>query len=222
MRWAGATTFGNGYVQFEGAAGDNAVHSHLALQVVVSREVVIELKHKHRIAGSAVYIRPNVPHRLIAGAKVRLLLMEPHSAAAKYVLDQLPSEPAGVLKNADAILDTALRESAPASIDPRLCQAMGVLSGHDALQISITELAAAQGLSSQRLRELAAREIGMTLGRWRLWTALGRAAASIAGGHSIVEAAYDAGFSDQAHLTRTMRDTLGITPNAGRGALSTS
>ena len=35
---------------------------------------------------------------------------------------------------------------------------------------------------------------------------------SLAKGASLADAAYDAGFADQAHFTRILRDTIGVTP----------
>jgi AraC-like DNA-binding protein len=37
-------------------------------------------------------------------------------------------------------------------------------------------------------------------------------------GHPICDAATASGFADQAHLTRSFRRTMGVTPGAYRGA----
>ena len=48
----------------------------------------------------------------------------------------------------------------------------------------------------------------------RFWTRLRRAAEALLGGQSLADAAITAGFADQAHLTRQMREMMGLTPAA--------
>jgi methylphosphotriester-DNA--protein-cysteine methyltransferase len=80
--------------------------------------------------------------------------------------------------------------------------------------IPLPSLAADIGLSPQRLRALARQQLGMPLARWRVWTRLRRAAESLQSGRSLADAATAAGFADQAHLTRQMREMMGLTPAA--------
>jgi AraC-like DNA-binding protein len=77
---------------------------------------------------------------------------------------------------------------------------------------SMPSLAADVGLSPQRLRALARDQLGMPLARWRVWTRLRRAAEALQAGQSLADAANTAGFADQAHLTRQMREMMGLTP----------
>jgi AraC-like DNA-binding protein len=96
-------------------------------------------------------------------------------------------------------------------LDPRLTQALNTLrDGH----VSMPSLAATVGLSPQRLRALARRQVGMPLARWRVWAGLRRAAEAMRAGQSPADAAITAGFADQAHLTRRMREMVGLTPAA--------
>ena len=80
--------------------------------------------------------------------------------------------------------------------------------------IPLPSLAATVGLSPQRLRALARQQLGMPLARWRVWSRLRRAAEALQGGQSLADAAITAGFADQAHLTRQMREMMGLTPAA--------
>jgi methylphosphotriester-DNA--protein-cysteine methyltransferase len=79
---------------------------------------------------------------------------------------------------------------------------------------AIPDIAAAVDLSPQRLRALARGQLGMPLARWRVWSRLRRAAEAMRDGASVADAAVTAGFSDQAHLSRQMRDMMGLTPAA--------
>ena len=58
--------------------------------------------------------------------------------------------------------------------------------------------------------------VGIPLRPYLQWLKLQRAAAAIAAGKPLAEAAHAAGFSDAAHMTRTFRKTLGTTPSALR------
>jgi hypothetical protein len=53
---------------------------------------------------------------------------------------------------------------------------------------------------------------GMTLSSWRQIERARHAAALLAGGSSILDVAFDAGYFDQAHLTRSLRQLIGMTP----------
>jgi AraC-like DNA-binding protein len=48
--------------------------------------------------------------------------------------------------------------------------------------------------------------------RYVLWLRLQRAVAALSSGRSVTDAAYAAGFSDAAHLSRTFRRMLGCPP----------
>ena len=217
--WIGNTRFGIGFIAFSGAAGDNHFHSHDAVQIVLSDVVSIELDEKIVETRQSAFIRPKVRHRLLQNADVRVYLIEPHSMAGRYMLDRLPPDNGGSFDNAEVLLASAIQSTQQPVIDPRLEETLDILSGPEALQISIAKAADLAGLSSSRLREIAAGQLGMTMGRWRLWNALGRASSMLAEGSSIADAAHEAGFSDQAHFTRTMRSTLGITPRSAQPAL---
>jgi len=54
--------------------------------------------------------------------------------------------------------------------------------------------------------------VGVPLRPYILWLRLQRAACDLMEGYSVTSAAHSAGFSDGAHLTRTFRRMLGMTP----------
>ena len=79
-------------------------------------------------------------------------------------------------------------------------------------QLSISEVASQCHVSDSRLRALAREQIRLPISTWLLWRKLEKAFCEIAAGASLVDAAMRGGFADQAHLTRTMKRMLGITP----------
>jgi AraC-like DNA-binding protein len=62
------------------------------------------------------------------------------------------------------------------------------------------------------LRAIASAHLEVPLSRWSALRQLQRAGHALVRGASLAEAAIDAGFADQAHLTRQMRRTFGVTP----------
>ncbi|MFE5326685.1 helix-turn-helix domain-containing protein [Embleya sp. NPDC056575] len=83
-------------------------------------------------------------------------------------------------------------------------------------------LAELLGASPYRLSRAFTRELGVSLTRYRNRVRVGRALDRLdAGEESLATLAADLGFSDQAHLCRTMRQYLGHTPTALRRLLAT-
>jgi AraC-like DNA-binding protein len=76
---------------------------------------------------------------------------------------------------------------------------------------SVTEAAAAVGLSRGRFRSLVRHQVGSTPTRLRVWQRL-CFALSLMDDRDLAQAAAAAGFADQPHLTRTCTRFLGASP----------
>ncbi len=165
----------------------------------------------HRAA--ALVVPPMQRHFMLATADVLTYFVEPHSAFA----DRLRVRYGDGITAAPELCDLTEDDVRPVGrrgsdeLDPRLVSALNALADSD---IPLPSLAAEVGLSPQRLRALARQQLGMPLARWRVWTRLRRAAEELQGGRSLADAAIAAGFADQAHLTRQMREMMGLTPAA--------
>lgn len=103
------------------------------------------------------------------------------------------------------------------SIDPRVEAALRDLP----IASRIQHVATAVGLSSSRLRGLIHVQTGTPPAQLRLWQRLRIAIVSLLV-QPIVAAAVDAGFADQAHLTRTATRLVGYTPRDLACALSSA
>src|SRR5215469_8320748 len=77
---------------------------------------------------------------------------------------------------------------------------------------SLKALASISGLSQSRFMHVFTESTGVPLRPYVLWLRLQRACCDLMGGASVTAAAHSAGFSDAAHLTRTFRRMLGMTP----------
>ena len=209
-KWNGESKFAVGRVHYCGPAGDNSAHRHAALQVVLRGNGV---RFEGGRVDSPAYVRPMARHQLEPSEHVELFLIEPSSRMGQSLLQALPSDPVGALP--EGVPQIRFGDDTAAELLPKsLKTALGVLSGEGAMQRTVQEAADESGISVSRLRVLAKNSLGVSLSRWRLWQALQSALRYLSDGASVADAAFAAGFSDQAHLTRSMKDTLGLTPGA--------
>ena len=104
--------------------------------------------------------------------------------------------------------------------DPRIAHAMERLQFEDLGPRPLQTLAHEARLSPSHFSELFSQVVGLPLKRWLLWQRVRRSLALLAT-HQLHagRAAADAGFTDQAHMTRTFSGLLGYTPGALANAL---
>lgn len=206
---------GEGYAIYRGPTTDGTLHRHAAFQIMIGMHdevgVIDGDDVTHRAA--ALVVPPMQRHCLLATEDVVTYFVEPHCAFA----DRLREHYGDGITAAPELQDLSEDDVRPAGhrgsddLDPRLVQALNTLADSE---IALPHLAAEVGLSPQRLRALARQQLGMPLARWRVWTRLRRAAEALQRGQSLADAATEAGFADQAHLTRQMREMMGLTPAA--------
>ncbi|MEU1347853.1 helix-turn-helix domain-containing protein [Streptomyces sp. NPDC005776] len=126
-----------------------------------------------------------------------------------------------------ATVGQAVDGAAPAGARPGRDEASLVAAAREAIGAAhpasegLLPLAELLGVSPYRLSRSFTRELGVSLTRYRNRVRIGRALDRLdAGGESLAVLAADLGFSDQAHLCRTMREHLGHTPTALRRLLA--
>jgi AraC-like DNA-binding protein len=206
---------GEGYAVYRGPTTSGTVHRHAAFQIVIGKRarVAIVDASKTRHESVALVVPPMEPHRLLATPDVLTYFVEPHCAFADELRERhgvgITAAPELDALTEDDIRQVGIRSSS--QLDARLVEALNAL---DSRSIPLPIVAAEVGLSAQRLRALARSQLGMPLSRWRVWTRLRRAAEALQAGRSLADAASTAGFADQAHLTRQMREMMGLTPAA--------
>jgi AraC-like DNA-binding protein len=100
------------------------------------------------------------------------------------------------------------------TVHPRVRKLLGLLRGLPPdSDTSLPTLAAQVKLSPGRLMHAFTESVGLPLRPYLAWLRLQRAAGAIVSGVPLGEAAHAAGFSDSAHMTRTFRRMLGMTPS---------
>ncbi|AFT68969.1 Transcriptional regulator, AraC family [Alloalcanivorax dieselolei B5] len=81
------------------------------------------------------------------------------------------------------------------------------------LTSTVAELGEEVGLSQDRLTHLFSESLGISIKSYLLWARMRRAVECIARGDTLISVAHDVGFSDSAHLARTLKAFFGLTPS---------
>jgi AraC-like DNA-binding protein len=232
MRWSGEFAFGEVWVAFRGASAENRMHAHAALQVVASSDqLTLVDADASQYCGRAWVVRSGVRHCLLPASALTLVLIEPQSRLATGLLQRFPEAPIAQLPDdlaellvssipVEEVVQTlergVLERSTP--IDSRLLQALAFLD-REATKDAVAAASAHCGLSPSRLRALAQQQFCVPLSKLLLWKKIRRAFLAMGRGSGLADAAYEAGFADQAHLTRTMADVIGLTPHTAQTAV---
>ncbi|QDO97107.1 helix-turn-helix domain-containing protein [Ferrovibrio terrae] len=97
-----------------------------------------------------------------------------------------------------------------------------LLSRRGSLRTDVAQIAEACAISKGYLSRRFRHEVGTGLHDFHVLVALHHAKSMLKSGLPIVDAALEAGFYDQAHLSRELVRTYGFTPGAFRGAWVTA
>lgn len=236
-RWRGAARIGPAWAVFLGAAGDNHLHRHHAIQAFAGPGALLADASAER-AGPGFVAPANVAHRAAATQPSSFLYVDPDSASGQRIAAAI----GGRIVMLSAAQGCALADIVEACIagdaaDPteRLALLLGAASvpqrrdlriktvlaafiESDA-QLNVCALARALNLSPSRAAHLFRDEIGVPLRSFLLWSKLRRAFTAIAQGLSLTEAAHHAGFADSAHFSRTCGRMFGASPLTLTGAV---
>ena len=99
-------------------------------------------------------------------------------------------------------------------LEPRIDRALQLLDASLPGRVRVADLATELGLPQRQLSALFREETGLSISTYVLWRRLRTAVSAVAAGASLTEAAYEAGFADAAHLSRTFVRMFGVTPSS--------
>ncbi|HEX2533458.1 MAG TPA: AraC family transcriptional regulator [Chitinophagaceae bacterium] len=99
-------------------------------------------------------------------------------------------------------------------LDERIVTVIRTIRQNIHQNISAASLAAEVHLSEPRFLHLFKEQIGATLRQYVLWMRLAAGTQAFIEGRSSKEAAYEAGFSDPAHFSRTFMQMFGAQPSS--------
>lgn len=221
---------------FIGAFENNQTHKHYAIQlsVPIDDKIVIKTSETTIETDKPVLIKSNVVHKMTANSHHFLLLINPAStighfwnhlsdkviqianftlatdiknALAEVKEQQVPTfKLNSIIKKHDCFCNSAIHKG-----DDRINKALIYLSTHFERIVPIDEIAKYCHLSESRFIHLFKQETGITYRRAQLWYKLINAL-PLFGRSSFTEIAYQNGFSDSAHLSRTFKENFGFSP----------
>lgn len=224
-----------GWGWFKGCIGDNHPHAHHALQIAVSKSPVpIWTPTTGWGAHCGFIVGSNQPHQLAAFSGMALLIyVEPDSRPGRLIQARLDGNPmAALLQDECDLLSTTASahtthefnvfiESSLAGTmvskvlhpsDELMSRAVAAIQESAEGIVQVHELARHAELSVSRFQHRFKEHTGMALRPFLRWRRLLHAMANLQSGSTLADAAYSAGFSDAAHMSRTMRRHFGISP----------
>jgi AraC-like DNA-binding protein len=176
---------------------------------LVAREV------EEEIAGQAEIVRPVARDPLLAGRFARLFACLTASQSERLAREE------NLLRSLIYVLTKhgTWRPSFKGP-SPSVAKALQLLDSAPATSVSLSELAALSGVSRFQLLRGFAREIGITPHAYLVQRRVRLARQLLADGQTPAQAALQAGFADQSHMTRAFVRQLGITPSRYRAAVA--
>ncbi len=205
--WHGTLWLAPDHCLIAGQAGHTGSHAHYPHQVLIARSGEVEALVDGQVErGPVLLIESGREHAILTGEQSLLSL---YAEPLAFELPQLREVCEGVGADAEGLL-AALSRLPRRTLQPRLAKAVQRIRELDADTLPATELASAAALSLSQLERLFSGELGVSVRRLVLWQRLRLALQLALGGHSLTSAAATAGFSDSAHLSRSIRRHFGI------------
>lgn len=228
--WAGRLLLAPGVAAYVGPVLPTEPHRHHATQLLIAPDgIALTASDAPARTVHVALIASNHPHTLVSkAATAAVVLIEPTSALGRRLpivegVTPLPLDLARVRAQLQRPLDPAwvqdifeIAAFPPAAVPrkhPGISRAQraiedGLVGG----AVDAASLAAIAGLSEGRLGHAFREHVGLPVRAYVKWKRLERAARHLGRGHTVTEAAHEAGFADAAHLSRTFRALLGLAP----------
>lgn len=232
--------FWNSKILIWGNDFSEVYHHHYPIQIIISKDnVTASLKNEMEINSKVIIIGSNVEHHCKMKGKIVSLFIDPETNIGKEMsrfisskkLDSLPDNP--LENNISAIFDTLENNKGNFSIikelfnsifysyinkdkgfqelDFRIKKVLNRIQESTYKKISVSELALSAQLSESRLMHLFKNCVGVPIRRYLLWKRLIDGILLLQKGEPFSYSAYEAGFSDYAHFSRTFKSNFGTT-----------
>lgn len=112
----------------------------------------------------------------------------------------------------DEIVLALLDKDMPAhEMNPHIQGALELIRELPIKKVSLKTIADGVHLSQSRLVTLFKQNVGVPFRRYLMWQRLLEAVKQVTSGAALTEAAYESGFADSAHLSRTFKQMFGMT-----------
>lgn len=221
---------------FIGGFENNRKHRHYGIQLSIplKGQMIIKTANKTIKTEHPILIKSNVEHQICSANEHFLLLMNPASTIghywnhlAKAELQEISIPPTKKLKEhllkngADQLfttnLNSIIREYdcfCSSSIhlgDKRITDALAYLAANTEQVLPAEEVAQHCHLSTSRFLHLFKEQTGITYRRTQLWNKLSNSFSQFEK-LSLTAIAYQQGFSDSAHFSRSFKENFGFSP----------
>jgi len=215
----------------------SAAHRHHCVQLVMAMKGTLRIRARsddNWLKCGAALIRPDAVHEVDArDTTVLIAFVDAESELGSALCERMEGDilPISPIQLARwrALLGEVLSDSSverwvrtellsgrrPVKHHPNVRRVINYLRERIGVSdnFSLKVLAEISGLSQSRFMHVFTESVGVPVRPYILWLRLQRAACELMDGRTVTEAAHSAGFSDAAHLTRTFRRMLGITPS---------
>ncbi len=223
----------NNIAYYAGNAFITKEHAYPALGLGFSYQSTFEIIYNEKcISTHGVLIPPYLCHEIIGkeGSLHFIFIDIEFSIAQKLIkffnlnnnevvpLKKLdfPIESKDIFNNIffNQVFDISFETLPAIDIDPRILKAIEYIKCNLSVEkMSIKEVAAFVCISESRFAHLFKTNISVPFRKYILWCRMKQAGISILNGNNFNQAAYQSGFSDPAHFSRTFTSFFGISPS---------
>ncbi len=214
----------------QGALGVVHEHSHNAIQFFISNNPMKFSVNNMEIVSSFLIVNSNTLHSIeYSDGDLITFLIDNESKLSGHISKKILNdsmyrsfdeiEPISNLTNIkdvklfieNILKSLSIPKNCSCSVkDDRVSKTLIILNKSVEKKISIKELSNEIGLSEGRLMHLFTNEVGIPLRKYLLWLRLKDAIKLICEGKDLTFKAYETGFSDSAHLSRTFKSNFGL------------
>ncbi len=240
VSWRGHVFLEAGWLLYDGPVAPTTPHAHHAFQVVLASDSPLRIvAGNEELEVTTCVIPPDASHAFASATpRAVLLYVAPESREGRQLAKRLAGDVAtpsawihaatGLTEGiatpivswveARRVRDVVIARLVPEEMrarpwPPAIQRLVTTLPSRLDAPLRFAALARELEVSESRLAHLVTEHVGVPFRPYVLWLRLQRAAAELAHGRTLTEAAHHAGFADGAHLSRVFRRMFGIAPS---------
>ena len=214
---------------YQGRVSNRRLVAHQAFCLVLAGdEITVINANSETISGKLLVVPSMLAHRVVVPTQALFVFLDPHlpfSRCHRALANRLHAgfgplqarltSPESTLPAFEWLVDLLTPQlfQGVRQTDPRVVQLAGYIRQHTFGKLPLRQLAGVVHLSVSRLQHLFAEQVGMNLTRYIHWQRLKAAYSHVLAGNSLTEAAYQGGFADAAHFSRTFSRMFGLPPS---------
>ncbi|MEM1134468.1 MAG: helix-turn-helix transcriptional regulator [Bacteroidota bacterium] len=217
----------NGIYSFELGNFNTEFHAHPAYEIVIATDgnFSVLTSNSENINLSFAVIEANVRHKVLAyNCRLELLMIEHNNLWIKTILAKhnIDTESGiyveSTIQKRSALFHYLQQNFCPderRNYDDRIHKCLEFFESENVeYSLMVKELQNKVHLSESRLSHLFKDEIGVSLKKYLVWSRLKKTINSVLENQeNLFSASMRCGFYDQAHFSKTFKETLGISPS---------